>query len=129
MHPSAYAVITARIESLPVATRRALLAAAIATQPTLERVRSVLPGSDVQSDLAPAVRQQLVDIRRGRVVFVHPLDRSAVVAAAALADRREMQLAFAATTDDPDERVAMRAAAAAARAPMRPGSPARAARA
>lgn len=112
VHPSAYAVITSRIESLAASTRHALLAAAVAVYPTLERLRAVLPGRDVQSDLAPAVRQRLVDIRRARVVFTHPLDRSAVVATASVSDRRAMQLAFASTAEDPDESVAMRVAAA-----------------
>lgn len=112
VHPSAYALITKRIEALPSETRRALLAAAIAPQPLLERVRAALDGRDVQTDLAPAVRQQLVDIRRGTVVFSHPLDRSAVIASAPLGDRRELQRALAATAADPDERVALRMAAA-----------------
>lgn len=112
VHPSAYALITSRIEALPVETRRALLAAAIAPQPTLERLRMALQGRDVQTDLASAVKQQLVDIRRNTVMFAHPLDRSAVLATAAAGDRRELQLALAATATDPDERVAMRVAAA-----------------
>ena len=112
VHPSAYALITNRIEALPVQTRRALLAAAIAPQPSLERIRTALEGRDVQTDLGPAVRQQLVDIRRGIVVFAHPLDRSAVLATAAAGDRRELQLALASTAADPDERVEMRVAAA-----------------
>jgi DNA-binding CsgD family transcriptional regulator len=46
------------------------------------------------------------------VVFAHPLARSAIVAAAGAAGRRDVQLALAATTDDPDERVTLHVAAA-----------------
>ncbi|MFM7685053.1 MAG: AAA family ATPase [Actinomycetota bacterium] len=112
VHPSAYSLIGARIESLPGDTRTVLLAAAIATQPSLDRIRRALPGRDVESELSVAVRQQLVDVRGGAVVFAHPLGRSAVVAAATRAERRAMELALAETADDGDERVALLVAAA-----------------
>ena len=86
VHPSAYAVIMKRIEALPFDTRRVLLTAALTTRPTLERIRSVFPGRDVEAELDAAVKQQLADVRGGAVVFAHPLARSAIVAAAG-ADR------------------------------------------
>ena len=112
VHPSAYAVIMKRIEALPFGTRSVLLAAALTTRPTLDRIRRVFPGVDVESELDAAIKQQLADLRGGVIVFSHPLARSAVAAAAGTAGRRAIQLALAETTDDPDERVMLRVAAA-----------------
>ncbi|MFG2077174.1 ATP-binding protein [Nonomuraea maritima] len=64
--------------------------------------------------LAPAVEVRLVELRAGALVFRHPLIRSAVPAAASLAERRRAHLALADTlAEHPDRRAWHRAAASA----------------
>jgi DNA-binding CsgD family transcriptional regulator len=105
VHPSAYDLILARVETLPLSTRAALLAAALAARPTLARLASALPDTDVESELEAAVKQQLIEIRGGAIVFTHPLARSATAAEAGATARRSMQRLLAATTEDDDERI------------------------
>lgn len=104
-----------RLETLPVNTRRLLLAAA--AEPTgdvtlLWRAADWLGlGADAA---APAKDAGLIDLGV-RVRFCHPLLRAAVYRAAPLPDRREVHLALAEATDqgaDPDRRAWHRARAA-----------------
>jgi DNA-binding CsgD family transcriptional regulator len=104
-----------RLESLPVKTRRLLLAAA--AEPTgdmilLWRAAGRLGvGADAA---APAEAAGLIELG-ARVRFRHPLLRAAVYRAAALPDRREVHRALAEATDpgtDPDRRAWHRACAA-----------------
>jgi ATP/maltotriose-dependent transcriptional regulator MalT len=107
VHPSAYDMILARVEALPLATRSVLLAAALAARPTLDRLKRVMPDTDAEAELEPAVKQQLIEIRGGAIVFAHPLARAATVAEAGASARRTMQQSLAATTDDDDERIGL----------------------
>jgi DNA-binding CsgD family transcriptional regulator/tetratricopeptide (TPR) repeat protein len=104
-----------RIESLPVATRRLLLAAAaepVGDVPVLRRVAERL---SIGPDAAAAAEAAgLIEIGV-RVRFRHPLVRSAAYRAADPGDRREVHRALAEATDpesDPDRRAWHRAHAA-----------------
>jgi DNA-binding CsgD family transcriptional regulator len=105
-----------RLEVLPEETRRLLLAAA--AEPVGDPV--LLWRAAEQLGIEPgavdrAEREGLVAIEE-RVIFRHPLVRSAVYRSAAIEDRRAVHLALAEVTDheaDPDRRAWHLAAAAA----------------
>lgn len=91
------ALVRARIERLPSATRSALLRAAAAVRPTAEVV-------DV-SALLPAEEAGLISIGRdGSVQFTHPLFASAVYGSAGEHDRSLAHEALAAASQDPEDR-------------------------
>ncbi len=105
-----------RVTPLPEATRRLLLLAAAepAGDPALlwRAAGNLGIGADAA---APAETDGLLTIA-GRVIFRHPLVRSAVYHAAPAGDRRRAHLAIAEATDpgtDPDRRAWHRAQAAA----------------
>jgi energy-coupling factor transporter ATP-binding protein EcfA2 len=77
-----------RVRSLPGTTRALLLAAALEPSCDGSVLRSVGGGADAAAELAPAVRDGVVDLGRGAAVrFTHPLARSAVVALAGSVER------------------------------------------
>ena len=95
--PAAFgALVEARVGRLPIATRRALLAAASLASPTVERIGG--------GSLAPAVRAGIVSVDDGVVRFTHPLYASAVYRSAGEAARREMHLELAHGALDREER-------------------------
>ena len=96
-----------RVEQLPVDAQRLVLVAAAEPvgEPTLvwDAARRLGVGSDAA---APAAAAGLLDID-SRVVFRHPLVRSAIYRAASSVERREVHRALAEATDrqlDPDRR-------------------------
>jgi DNA-binding CsgD family transcriptional regulator len=121
-------LVRRRIERLPTPTRRALLRAAVLSQPT-----EALLGPS----LAPAVRGGLIhDLADGRIAFTHPLYASAVYEAAPPEERRNTHRDLAKRVEDveararhlalatsaPDEQVAAELDGAAERARSR-GAP------
>ncbi|MFL5679307.1 MAG: AAA family ATPase [Chloroflexota bacterium] len=122
-------LLEARLAALPDATRRTLLLAAVAAEPTIEALTQADP--DGRDALDAAVDARIVTIDRGTVRFSHPLLGEAVIAAAggAALQHAHAQLARTATTDeararhlagatmgrDPDVAAALEAAAAALR--------------
>src|SRR5690242_20843543 len=104
-----------RLESLPVAAQRLVLAAAAEPTGDMALLRRAAGWLGVESDAAaPAEAAGLIELG-ARVRFRHPLLRAAVYRAAALPDRREVHRALAAATDpgaDPDRRAWHRALAA-----------------
>ncbi|RKR86497.1 regulatory LuxR family protein [Micromonospora pisi] len=97
---------SSRIESLPDATRQLLLFAALETTGGL-RVLEAASGDRLLETLAPAERVRLIHVTDygTRVVFAHPLTRSAVVNASTAAERRWVHGRLAeAVRDDPDRR-------------------------
>jgi len=99
----------ARVATLPRPTRTALLVAALneagSVAETLAATASIL-GTPVEPEvLTPAVDARLVELGAGCLTFRHPLMRSAIPAAATLAERRKAQLALAETLrEQPDRR-------------------------
>jgi DNA-binding CsgD family transcriptional regulator len=106
-----------RVAPLPVATRRLLLLAA--AEPTGDPVllwqAAGSLGISAEDAAAPAEADRLLTVG-ARVIFRHPLVRSAVYQAAPVGDRRLAHRAIAEATDpvaDPDRRAWHRAQAAA----------------
>jgi DNA-binding CsgD family transcriptional regulator len=89
-------LVRRRIDRLPEATRRALLRAAVLSQPT-----STLAGESLE----PARRVGLVDeLPDGRIAFTHPLYASAVHEAATPEERRRTHHELAELVSDIEER-------------------------
>jgi len=106
---------TARVSGLPVATRAALLVAALNDSSLLSDVltaTALLADSGGAPDaLDPAVSARLVDIDDGEVRFRHPLIRAAIRQAASLSQRHAAHAALAdALSAQPERRVWHRAA-------------------
>jgi DNA-binding CsgD family transcriptional regulator len=115
-------LFVSRVEQLPPATRRLLLLAALDGTGNLAALQRATRDAELRH-LAPAERSQLlrVDPETRRLVFRHPLTRSAVVELSTAQERREAHRALAAVRADeparqawhlaeasvqPDERVA-----------------------
>jgi DNA-binding CsgD family transcriptional regulator len=99
-------LFTSRVAGLPPATRTLLLMAALEGAGDL-RVLQAAGGRDVRlDDLAPAERDHLVRANESshRVIFGHPLIRSAAVEASTTSERRRAHQALAAVLADQPER-------------------------
>ena len=100
-----------RVEELPPQTRRLLLAATFEGTGDIRVLRSVAGDERGLAALAPAERAGLIRVEDGnakssvRVVFEHPLVKSAVVGLSTHEERREARLALAeALRHDPERR-------------------------
>jgi DNA-binding CsgD family transcriptional regulator len=105
----------ARASELPAATETLLLAAALNDSdalPEMLAAASIVAEAAIDlSDLEPALSAGLVEVDERAVRFRHPLMRSAIVQAAAPAQRHAVHAALAAVLDDqPDRRVWHKAA-------------------
>ncbi|WP_051034040.1 ATP-binding protein [Streptomyces sp. SS] len=99
-------VFSARVAALPEATRRLLLLAVLDGSGELHVLQRALGGHEALGDLGPAERHGVVrvDTGTGRLVFRHPLTRSAVMAMSTFAERRWAHLALAEHLPDGSER-------------------------
>jgi DNA-binding CsgD family transcriptional regulator len=130
----------ARVSALPTATRVLLLVAALDDGESLSEIVAagvVVGDAEVSvDDLGPAIEVRLVQVEGERVVFRHPLMRSAIHQRAGLAQRRLVHAALArtlggamdrqvwhraASATGPDDDIAGELEAAAARARRRGG--------
>ena len=106
----------ARLEGLPKETRLALLAGALDGRASLAEIidsAAELHGGPVElADLDAASAARLVEIARGKLMFHHPLVRSAVRQAAPPAQVLAMYAALAGVVGDPERRLWCRAMAA-----------------
>ncbi len=104
-------IFAARLDDLPPATRRLLLLAAAADSADLSAVLTVANGE--AADWWPAEQAGLIRVEGNRVVFRHPLVRSAIYQAASFAERSAAHRVLSdALPDDPDRSVWHLAAAA-----------------
>ncbi|MFK0279429.1 AAA family ATPase [Streptomyces sp. NPDC090499] len=89
-------VFAVRVEALPEPTRELLLLAVLDGSGGLHILQRAL-GGDVLAELGPAEQAGLVrvDSATGRLVFRHPLTRSAVLELSTAAERRRGHLALA----------------------------------
>lgn len=101
-------LFTSRIAQLPPETRMLLLMAALEGAGDASVLEAAGGGDYQLGDLAPAERDHLVraDESSRRIVFRHPLARSAAVEAATLGERRHAHQALAAVLADQPERMA-----------------------
>ena len=106
--PTLDVLVRGRVSALPGDARRALLAAAAASQPTVELVEAAVGVPDA---LAAAEAARIVELEHGTVCFEHPLLASAAYAAADPAERREMHRSLGGLVRDPEERARHLAAA------------------
>ncbi|GII68158.1 LuxR family transcriptional regulator [Sphaerisporangium melleum] len=89
-----------QVAELPPATRTLLLVAAVNDGSVLAETLAAaarLSRDAAEQDLAPAVAARLIATGQGRVVFRHPLMRSAIYQAASLAQRHAAHAAIADT--------------------------------
>jgi DNA-binding CsgD family transcriptional regulator/tetratricopeptide (TPR) repeat protein len=108
------ALFASRVSGLPAPTRQLLLLAALDGTGDV-RVLQAAAGPDAIDILAPAEQAGLVhvDDRTGRLVFRHPLTRSAIVELSTSGDRRRAHRLLAAQLTSEPERQAWHLAAAA----------------
>jgi DNA-binding CsgD family transcriptional regulator len=101
-------LFTSRVTRLPPATRAILLTVALEGTGDIGVLEAAGSGEYQLDDLAPAERDQLVRADGGsrRVIFRHPLVRSAAVEASTLGERRRTHHALAAALTDKPERMA-----------------------
>ncbi len=96
------ALVHARLGSISAEARDALAGAAALAQPTVELVEAVTgTGRDA---LDEGIRTQVVQLRDGRVRFMHPLLASGAYAAVDASRRRELHARAAEHATDPEER-------------------------
>jgi len=93
-----------RIVRLPRATREALLVMAVSADPDDRTVARALAIDDAQELLAPAEAAGIVELKRGRLRFGHPLMASVVHGAASPARLRALHGRLAAMMTDTEER-------------------------
>jgi DNA-binding CsgD family transcriptional regulator len=99
--PTLDVLVHGRVSALPEEARTALLAAAAASQPTIELVDRAVGTPDA---LAPAEAAHIVGLAHGNVSFEHPLLASAAYAAANPSQRRDMHRRLGRLVRDPEER-------------------------
>jgi DNA-binding CsgD family transcriptional regulator len=95
-------LIAGRVSRLPAGTRRAMLLAAAAFDPTLATLGAVDPG--IERELQPAVGDGLIRVDEGAVRFRHPLFAQSVTSLGPAADLRAVHRALAAVSQSPDAR-------------------------
>jgi hypothetical protein len=129
-------LVRRRLAAMPEETRQALLLAAAAPNPRLDRLASNGDATSIERDLAPAIAGGIVELDGDLVHFAHPLWAAAAYAAASAGGRRaaHRQLAsgdcgteerarhLALAAEGPDETVAAAMAAAAEQARARGAS-------
>jgi DNA-binding CsgD family transcriptional regulator len=97
---------SSRLDGMPTATRRSLLLAALEGSGSIEMLEAASGGQFVAT-LEPAERARLVRLTASdsKVMFWHPLTRSAVVTSSTASERRRCHLRLAeALRHDPDRR-------------------------
>ncbi len=107
--PTLDILLRRRISALPGEARTPLVAAAAASQPTVQLVDRAVERPD---SLAAAEAAHIVAIEHGHVSFEHPLLASAAYESADPAERREVHRRLAGLVRDPEERARHLAAAA-----------------
>ncbi|WP_280879541.1 hypothetical protein [Streptomyces pseudovenezuelae] len=108
-------IFSVRVSGLPYATRELLLLAVLDASGDLHVLERSMSSSDALTELGPAEKAGLVkvDSVTGRLVFRHPLTRSAVMELSTSAERRRGHLALAGEFPEGSERRARHLAAAA----------------
>ncbi|MFF3838752.1 ATP-binding protein [Streptomyces sp. NPDC001930] len=108
-------IFSVRVAALPSGTQELLLLAVLEGSGDLHVLERAVAGPDVLARLGPAERAGLVwvDSLTGRLVFRHPLTRSAVIELSTRAERQRMHLDLAEEFPEGSERRVRHLAAAA----------------
>jgi DNA-binding CsgD family transcriptional regulator len=108
-------VFVTRIVALPAATRRLLLGAVLNGTGDLRPLHGMVHAEDGLTGLEPAERARLIEVSDAekRVIFRHPLIRSAIVASCTHEERRRAHAALAAALPHQSEQRAWHLAEAA----------------
>ncbi|MFJ3903967.1 AAA family ATPase [Streptomyces sp. NPDC090025] len=108
-------IFSVRVAALPRPTQELLLLAVLDGPGDLHVLERAVDGPDVLARLGPAERAGLVrvDATTGRLVFRHPLTRSAVIELSTAAERRRLHLDLAEEFPEGSERRVRHLAAAA----------------
>jgi DNA-binding CsgD family transcriptional regulator len=93
-------LVAARVANLGSEGKRALLAAAALSHPSVQLVEK----SSSAAGLAAVEEKGFVRVEAGRIVFAHPLYASAVYAASASGRRRAVHMRLAGLITEPEER-------------------------
>ena len=98
-------LVTERLAALPADVRRALLAIAALSMPTLEAAPPALRAvGATTSALEEAVDSGLLEIEEGRIRFTHPLLASTLYSQLPREERRKLHSTLARVVADPEER-------------------------
>lgn len=95
--------VSDRLEGLPIEAREALLIVALAADPTVQLIRTALPG-DPWERLRPALQGEAIELNGDRIRFTHPLLASATEAGSDLGRRRDAHRRLAGIVPEPEER-------------------------
>ena len=107
------AAYLSRVRRLPEATQALLLFAAAEDSGELAGILRAAASSEIARDaLGPAERDGLVSVTDGRLVFRHPLVRSAIYQGATFGERQGAHRALAEAVDGADRQALHRASAA-----------------
>ncbi len=99
----ALTVVQQRVRALPGVVREVLTTAALTSRPTVELLRTALPGVDVETALAEGEAEHLIEIRRAQVDFRHPILATALISELSSAQRREVHRRLADAWQSPEE--------------------------
>jgi len=96
-------LLASRLEKLPEHSREAMLAAALLSDATIELLERAL-GPSAGESLGPAREADLVELRRDRIRFVHPLVGAVLASSVLPAKRRAMHRRLAEIAPSAEER-------------------------
>jgi len=96
-------LLASRLEKLPERSREAMLAAALLSDATMELLERAL-GATAGASLEPAREADLVEFRRDRIRFVHPLVGAVQASSVLPAKRRAMHRRLAEIAPSAEER-------------------------
>jgi DNA-binding CsgD family transcriptional regulator len=97
------ALIGARVDAMPEATRAAIAAVAATAEPTIEVIRAVC-GDSIVDIIGPAAEARIAWLDGDRARLAHPLLGSAAYAGLDLPMRRQLHARLATAVADPEER-------------------------
>ena len=96
-------LLASRLEKLPERSREAMLACALLSDPTIDLLEQAL-GPSAGESLGRAREADLVEIRRDRIRFVHPLVGAVLASSVLPAQRRAMHRRLAEIAPSAEER-------------------------
>ena len=96
-------LLASRLEKLPEPSREAMLASALLSDPTIDLLEQAL-GPSAGQNLGRAREADLVEVRRDRIRFAHPLIGAVLESSVSAAKRRAMHRRLAGIAPNAEER-------------------------